>query len=300
MARNPFEQLQDVVVEPRQAFEDIVTIILKCLYPDSRRVRVHRGDGGIDAYTGMLGDGGEAHVYQIKHFPGTWGDSQKQQIRDAYQTARNSKDYQLRKWTLCVPTRLAKEDLRWFDEWRGKQDGLIELMDGDDLTAHLDDARCTAARDKLREWGVIGLQGGGPQFSATAFIRKENSDRSGFTALVSLRLKNTGDRSARGVKAIIAYAETGCVTYRQYDDWDEARTDGRLNPKEVRYRHTLHPGEESMIMSIPLCKRSAMPFTISIRLTAEDWAPCVLHCEISEEQISIARPIPFKERPSQP
>ena len=67
MARNPFEQLQDVVVEPRQAFEDIVTLLLKCINPNSRRVRVHKGDGGIDGFDGTLGDEGKADVFQIKY-----------------------------------------------------------------------------------------------------------------------------------------------------------------------------------------------------------------------------------------
>lgn len=159
MPRNPFEQLQDVAVEPRQAFEDVATLILKCLHPDSRRVRVYRGDGGIDAFTGTLGEGGEADVYQVKYFSVPWGDPQKQQIRDAYRTARESKDYNLKQWVLCVPVRLTKEDLRWFDEWRRKQDRPIELIDGDELTAHVADRRCAQARTKLREWRVIGLQG---------------------------------------------------------------------------------------------------------------------------------------------
>jgi hypothetical protein len=152
MARNPFEQLQDVVPEPRQAFEDIVTLILKCLYPDSRRVRVHRGDGGIDAYSGSLGDGGEADVYQVKYFPTIWGGPQKQQIREAYQTARDSKVFRLRKWTLCVPVRLTKEDIRWFDEWKKKQDCPVELLDGDDLTLHVADERCAPVRQRLKGW----------------------------------------------------------------------------------------------------------------------------------------------------
>jgi hypothetical protein len=63
MARNPFAQLQDVVVEPRQAFEEIITLIVKCLWPNSRRVRVYRGDGGVDSFTGTFGEGGEADVY---------------------------------------------------------------------------------------------------------------------------------------------------------------------------------------------------------------------------------------------
>src|SRR5437660_11215497 len=100
MARNPFEQLQDVVIEPRQAFEDVVTLILKCLYPGSRRVRVYRGDGGIDSFTGTLGTGGEADVFQIKYFPSSWQDPQKQQIRDGCSVARKCNDYQLKTWTL--------------------------------------------------------------------------------------------------------------------------------------------------------------------------------------------------------
>lgn len=297
MARNPFEQLQDAVVEPRQAFEDIVTLILRCLYPDSRRVRIYRGDGGIDAFTGTLGDGGEANVYQVKYFPTPWGDSQKQQIRDAYQTARNSGDYNLKQWTLCVPIRLPKEDIRWFDEWRKKQDRTIELMDGDELTGHLANDLCAQARSKLREWGVIGIHGGGPQFNATAFIRRENYEKSGLTGVVILRLENEGDLSARGIKATVTHAETGCVAYGEHEEWQQASSDGCLNPRVLRYRHTLNPGDHAVIMGIPLCKQSAMPFAISIKLTADDCRPASLHCQITAEQLALAEPVPFGGMP---
>jgi len=287
MARNPFEQLQDAVVEPRQAFEDIVTLILKCLHPTSRRVRVYRGDGGIDTFTGSLGDGGEADVYQVKYFPAKWEDSQKQQIRDTFRKARSSEDYKLSKWTLCVPARLPKEDLRWFDEWRAEQDSPIELMDGDELTLHLGDERCGQARNKLREWGVIGIQGGGPQFNATAFIQRENYEKTGLTARIYLRIENEGDRSARGIKATITHAETGCVASQEPDDWERSRNDGRLNPRVLRYRHTLNPGDHAVIMGIPLCERSTLPFAISINLTAEDCRPSALHCHLTAEQIAM-------------
>jgi hypothetical protein len=189
MARNPFEQLQDVVTEPRQAFEDVVALILKGVYPDSRRVRIFRGDGGIDIFTGTLGAAGAADVYQAKYFPAVWGESQKQQIRKAYRTAADSKDYQLGKWRLCVPTRLRKEDLRWFDEWRSEQHHAIELLDGDDLTKHLDDSRCGLACRRLRQWGIIGLEPTGPEFSATAFIQRENAAKTGLTAIIVLQLR---------------------------------------------------------------------------------------------------------------
>ncbi len=157
MARNPFAQLQDAVVEPRQAFEDIVTIILKCLYPDSRRVRVYRGDGGIDAFVGTLGSAGEADVFQVKYFLTPWGDTQKQHIRDAYRTARGCEDYKLGKWTLCVPVRRSKEDLRWFDEWRKKQDRTVELRDGDDLTLHVDCVHLTS-KEIVKEGGEVYVE----------------------------------------------------------------------------------------------------------------------------------------------
>src|SRR5207249_3651385 len=144
-------------------------------------VRIFRGDGGIDVFTGTLGSDGTADVYQAKYFPVVWGDSQKQQIREAYKTASESTDYQLGKWTLCVPTRLTKEDLRWFDEWRGKQTHTIALLDGDDLTKYLDDSRSGSARRQLRQWGVIGLEAGGPEFSVTVFIQREDVKKRGLT-----------------------------------------------------------------------------------------------------------------------
>jgi hypothetical protein len=297
MARNPFEQLQDVVVEPRQAFEDVISLIIKCIWPNSRRVRVYRGDGGIDSFTGTLGDGGEADVFQVKYFPLAWENSQKQQIRDAYQTARSSKDYELKKWTLCVPVRLTKEDLRWFDEWKRKQDRPIELLDGDELTAYVADERCSSVRTKLREWNVIGVQSGGPQFNATAFLRREDFSKTGLTAVVVVRLENVGDRSARGIKVTITHAETGCVAYKEQDDWEQSANDGRLNPRMLRYRHVLNPGDHSVIMGIPLCEQSTLPFTISIRLTAEDCSPLTVHCQLTGEQIAIGEPISFGGTP---
>ena len=172
MALNPFEQLQLLVPEPRQAFEDIAALILRAIVPGSRRVRVYRGDGGVDLYEGNYGADAEVDVYQIKYFPNPWADAQKQQLRDSYRTARNNPDYNLKKWSLCVPVRLTKEDIRWFDEWRRKQDKAIKILDGDDLAAHLQEDRCAAARNQLRDWGVRGLGASGPRFSTRAIVRK--------------------------------------------------------------------------------------------------------------------------------
>jgi hypothetical protein len=289
MARNPFEQLQDVVIEPRQAFEDVVALILKCLYPESRRVRVYRGDGGIDTFTGALGIGGEADVFQIKYFPNPWGDTQKQQIRDAYNVARQCKDYQLKTWTLCVPTRLPKENLRWFDEWRDKQDTSIHLLDGDDLTLFLEDNRCAVARDKLRGWGLAGIARGGPEFAVQASINREDATRRGLTAMISLYLKNNGDRSARDIVATVSHSETGCVAGPEQIGC--GRVGARLEPRTLRYSSPLNPTEGVPIMAIYLCERSVMPFSISVRLTGQDMTPSLLECQITSEQIAASQPV---------
>jgi hypothetical protein len=289
MARNPFEQLQDVVNEPRQAFEDVVALILKCLCPDSRRVRVYCGDGGIDSFTGTLGVGGQADVFQSKYFPNSWEDSQKQQIGDAYGVARRCNDYQLKTRTLCVPTRLRKNDLRWFDEWRGKQDRNIRLLDGDDLTLHLDDNRCAPTRNKLRDWGLAGIVPVSPEFAVQAFIKRQDAGRTGLPAMITLHLKNIGHRSARDIVATVSHLETGCIAGPSQSGWDQVGA--RLEPRTLRYSNPLNPSEGIPIMGINLCDRSIMPFSIFVRLTAQDMLPSLLECYVTYEQIAAGEPV---------
>ncbi len=291
MARSPFEQLQDVIVEPRQAFEDIVALILKCIYPDSRRVRFYRGDGGIDVFTGTLGSGGAADVYEAKYFPTRWSSSQKQQIRDAYKTAKDCTDYQLANRVLCVPTRLAKEDLRWFDEWRKKENSAIDLLDGDDLAQYLTNERCATVRRRLRDWGVLGLQTGAAVFSATALIHKQKSVPGGLTAIIVLQLRNDGDRTGRGITTKITHAETGCLSYEAYPDWEQSPSNLRLNPRVLRYRDGLNSAETTPVMQIPLCERSVIPFAISMTMTAEDCEPRTLQCELTSEHLNAGQPV---------
>jgi hypothetical protein len=210
MALNPFEQLQLLLPEPRQAFEDIAALILRAIVPGSRRVRVYRGDGGVDVYEGRYGVDAEVDVYQIKYFPSVWGDTQKQQIRDSYETARNNSDFNLNRWFLCVPVRLTKEDIRWFDEWRRKQDKPIEIIDGDDLTAHLQKDVCAAARSQLRDWGVRSVGETGPRFIARAIVRNA-ARRTGLLYQVFLQLGNDGDATASNLRVLVTHTEPNCL-----------------------------------------------------------------------------------------
>ena len=293
MARNPFEQLQDVVPEPRQAFEDIAALILRATVSGSRRVRVHKGDGGVDTYTGTYGEDGHADVYQIKYFPSVWDESRKQQIRESYRTARDNNDFNLGTWTLCVPTRLTKGDLRWFDEWKTKQDRSIELLDGDDITERLQREECGQARQLLRSWGLIGLAIGGSRIGARAIFRHENPERSGLTAVLVIQLRNDGDRSARNLKLIVTHGETGCLAHQATADWRQAINDGCVNPRRLYYIHTLNPGDRSVVMGIPVCDRTEYPLAISLNITAEDSIPSELTCLVDGSNLTTGAHVEF-------
>jgi len=47
--------------------------------------------------------------------------SNLQDIREAFGAASESKLFKLKQWYLCTPSRPTKEDIRWFDTWKGKQ-----------------------------------------------------------------------------------------------------------------------------------------------------------------------------------
>ena len=297
MARNPFEQLQDTALEPRQAFEDITATILRCIIQGSRRVRVYRGDGGVDVFNGNYGVDGSVDVFQIKFFPQPWGDAQKQQIRDSYKTAAENSDYNLGKWTLCVPVRLTKEDFLWFHEWRGKKEHPIELIDGDDLTDALNNPACMQARAYLRNLGVQGLIPGGPHFQASVTIRPESVLKSGLTAVLIVQIHNDGDRTAKSLNAVVNHSETCCLSYQAPPDWQQPPDDGSLNPRRLRYKQVLNPGDRTISIGIPLCDRTAFPFRVSLSLTAEDCIPCELHCQIEQKNLVAGEAVAFSSEP---
>jgi hypothetical protein len=179
MALNPSVQLRLFVPEPRQAFEDLVRMLLG----DSGRIdggiKIFCGDGGIDGYQGEFSKGGGLTVYQSKYFTEPWGDSQKQQIRESFKRAANSREFNLQRWFLCIPVRPTLKDIRWFDEWRSKQSIPIELVDGNELTQLLEGSSGARTRQRFRDWGVFSVRGGSPVIQARVrCVKVRPQDRS--------------------------------------------------------------------------------------------------------------------------
>jgi len=102
-----------------------------------------------------------------------------------------------------------------------------------------------------------------------------------------VQLTNSDDRySARDLAATIRHDDTGCVATRPFDEWQQARGDGRLNPWVLRFQHSLNPKQHTMILPIKLCERSLFPFNISAELTAADCSPLTFRAAITAEQFA--------------
>lgn len=280
---NPFEQLRLLTVSPHQVFEDIALAILRFTVGNVRRVRVYRGDGGVDGFTGTYGEVGAVDVYQVKYFPDPFGPSQKQQIREAYQTAANSPDFKMLKWFLCVPSRLTKEDVRWFDEWTGAQAVPCAVIDGDDLKDRLDRDECEPIRRQLVALGVGGLPAGAPKFTAKVIVQPVRAD-SGLTAALTVVLTNEGSRSASEIRVEVSHSDTNTLAWMENGDaWARSANDGGLNPRRLRGLHALNPDEPSPVLSIPLSPATEFPIDVDLKLWAQDTPSVSLKAIVARE-----------------
>jgi hypothetical protein len=105
----------------REKFEEMVAQLIHVQQPDSQRVRIVKGDGGLDSFEGSLSDPGGIDVYQVKYFPEKIEDAQKKQIRESFATARDSKKFEVKSWTLCLPIDMSTDEMEWFEGWAKTQ-----------------------------------------------------------------------------------------------------------------------------------------------------------------------------------
>lgn len=125
----------------RAAFEKDCAALFNAIYTDRnvKTVKVSVGDGGIDIFVGNIGIE-PIIVIQCKFFLEDFGASQKQQIKNSFNTAINSNEFEIEEWLLCIPRTLDLKQNKWWCEWVDKmksthllKDNSIKLYDGDDL-----------------------------------------------------------------------------------------------------------------------------------------------------------------------
>src|SRR5262245_14945087 len=105
----------------RGKFEDLAAQLVTGEQPDASKVRLEQGDDGIDVHVGDLADAAGIDVEQCKLLPQGLGKSQKAQVRESCRRCRDSANYKLKRWMLCLPVDLSVDEKRWFEDWKGKQ-----------------------------------------------------------------------------------------------------------------------------------------------------------------------------------
>jgi hypothetical protein len=125
----------------RSKFETICLDIFKKICPQKyvNNIRCNPGDEGIDIFIGNIGEE-PIEVIQCKFFFPDFGNAQKKQIRESFKTAINSKEYKVKKWTLCIINKLDIHEQKWWIGWKnrtekahGKKNNFITLKDGQEL-----------------------------------------------------------------------------------------------------------------------------------------------------------------------
>lgn len=101
----------------RSKFEDICADIISNIYRTKEvyKVRLSRGDGGIDVFHGDIDNA--VDVYQCKYFLGKLDASRKQQIKESFNTAKNTLGDKMKTWTLCISCDLSLDEHKWWSKF---------------------------------------------------------------------------------------------------------------------------------------------------------------------------------------
>ena len=95
----------------RQKYEDMASVLLSRLYPNSQRIDGSGGDGGRDVQIVHAGNGQVTEAFELKSFTGRLGPGQRSQIKCSLDRAA---DLGPARWTLVVPIDPTPKELEWF------------------------------------------------------------------------------------------------------------------------------------------------------------------------------------------
>lgn len=127
----------------RVLFQRMLSALIAVEYKTATDIRPDPGDWGIDVMVGSLAD--SIMIWQSKYFYDKIGDSQKQQIRESFDSAMKhakANGYRVDVWTLCVACELSAPEKKWWDnkvkEWsKAHPDLQFDLWDAPRLRRKL-------------------------------------------------------------------------------------------------------------------------------------------------------------------
>ncbi|MBB4918471.1 serine/threonine protein kinase [Streptosporangium saharense] len=137
-AREDFEQMLGQLVSAVTGHQAIL-------------VHANPGDWGIDVLVGDLN--GSVVIWQAKYFVKGFGESQKKQVRESFESAwkyAGQEGHVITKWVLCVPCSMDPPTTRWWQDWSKRkhaETGVeIELWDETGLRRRLGLPEAAAVR----------------------------------------------------------------------------------------------------------------------------------------------------------
>jgi len=126
----------------REKFERLIAQLVRVQLRTAKRVEANPGDWGLDVIVGDID--GVISVWQAKFFIDDFGSSQQAQIRDSFAQAvrqASTQGFSVDAWTLCIPVDLDAENLKWWTNWKKKQERetkiRIQLWDRTELEGML-------------------------------------------------------------------------------------------------------------------------------------------------------------------
>jgi hypothetical protein len=304
MSLNPFEQLEFFVPEPKLAFNEIIESLL-------------RGEFGAEVVSpldvqGRLQVGGietgspvTMTFYQPKYFLRRWCSFKRQQIREAFQqTLDQAGPGGSWRWALCVPATLAPEDRRWFEHWRQSQPAAIEMLAGPELLRLLQGPGGRRALERMRAWGVTVPGSDSAQVRGQLRVQPAASYHCSMDALLShylyVSLRHAGHEPLTALEVELGHSPTLCLNFRPDErDWREQRPQGGRGLPARRWRacRPLLPGEERLLVVIPIGVQTPWPLDFSLRHASADGPVVEAHLRLEPAALNVTGRLDFVPGP---
>lgn len=267
MTLTPFEELEFFVPDPRQAFNEVVENLLRGQF-GAGALQSFSKEGRIQVLEPLSGASKRVAIYQAKYFLGRWESYQRRLVREALQRALREGPAASR-WTLCLPSQMAAEDLHWFDAWRKQQPIEVGTLEGNDLLARLKGPSGRFAVEQMQSLGVTIPATETAQLWGRLRVSPA-APNSGLTYYLYASVYNGGGRPAKELRVELSHSVTCCFNLQP--DERQWRTEGRaqLNPRLLRACRPLLPDESRLVAVIPISRETPLPVNLQFRFWARN------------------------------
>ena len=99
-------------------------------------------------------------------------------------------------------------------------------------------------------------------------------------------MRNVGGHSADDLRVSINHSETCCVAWRADDHLWADIGQGAVNPRKLAARGSIHPGENILVLAIPIVQATPFPFMVQVKTWIRDGEPREQHLIVATASLS--------------